>query len=160
MGSYFRDFWGKKILVSRDLKIGRFTKSDRVSRWSLNTLYNEVGVLRDQLHIPSKNWPKHSPPPPPHGFPNCLSWHHFSIKFASSMAHAKLKRITVQVKFPANTDIETWSITWSICFESGATFIWLSFKSVSCKFKGLYRRKANLIQLLTSFKQRQRFLGA
>ena len=60
------------------------------------------------------------------------------------MAHAKLKRITVQVKFPANTDIETWSITWSICFESGATFIWLSFKSVSCKFKGLCRRKANL----------------
>ena len=65
MGSYFRDFWGKKILVSRDLKIGRFTKSDRVSRWSLNTLYNEVGVLRTSCTYPAKIDPN---TPPPMGF--------------------------------------------------------------------------------------------
>ena len=55
--AHFRDFWGKKILVSRDLKIGRFAaKSDQDGVLDGNRIdYNGVGVLRGQRHIPSKN---------------------------------------------------------------------------------------------------------
>ena len=71
-GRTLQDFWYKKDLVSRDLKIGRFA----VKKWLLLLLlnhndicpkvteigsivglridYNGVGVLRGQRHIPSK----------------------------------------------------------------------------------------------------------
>ena len=47
--AHFRDFWDKKILVIRDLKIGRFSAA------KVTIDYNGVGVVRGQRHITSKN---------------------------------------------------------------------------------------------------------
>ena len=51
--AYFRDFWGKKILVSTDLKIGKKTKMGSIDGHRID--YNGVGVLKGQRHIANKN---------------------------------------------------------------------------------------------------------
>ena len=53
-GRTFSGFWGKKILASSDLKMGRFAVK-MGSAIGHRIDYNGVGVLRGQRHIACKN---------------------------------------------------------------------------------------------------------
>ena len=69
---FFWDLEGKKILVRKDLKMGRFAVKNSCIGQKLSKMgsiighkidFNVVGVLRGQRHIPRKNWPNYPPPP-------------------------------------------------------------------------------------------------
>ena len=69
--NFFWDLEGKKILVRKDLKMGRFAVKNSCIGQKLSKMgsiighkidFNVVGVLRGQRHTPRKNWPNYPPP--------------------------------------------------------------------------------------------------
>ena len=98
--------------------------------------YNEVGALRGQRHIPSKNLAKYPPPPPPTRVNSVI---HFLNNWGQKSTFTQLTATWISCKIRKNVGGKTHNISFQLvlqqCWKTSCTFLlpfrYHSFKTLS-----------------------------